>query len=166
MRKVLCPILGAAVIGLAATDPVQGQTQTATILATATVMQPINVVGAVNLAFGSVFPGIASTVAVNAAGAGRFDVTGQASAPVFVSFVLPTNLISGANTLPIGTWTGHLNTVNNPTTGSNFTPSAGSTAATVSGIGQLFVFVGATVTPAVNQAAGVYNGTIQITVTY
>jgi spore coat protein U-like protein len=166
MRKVLCPILCAAIIGLAATESVQGQTQTATILATATVMQPINVVGAVNLAFGNVFPGIPSTVAVNAAGAGRFDVTGQANAPVFLSFVLPANLISGANTLPIGSWTGHWNAVNNPATGTNFTPSAATTAATVSGLAQLFVFVGATVTPAVNQAAGVYNGTIQITVTY
>jgi spore coat protein U-like protein len=165
MKKVFCPILCAAVIGLAATE-VQGQTQTATILASATVMQPINVVGAVNLAFGSVFPGVARTVAVNTAGAGRFDVTGQPSAPVFVSFVLPANLTSGANTLPIGTWTGHQNTVNNPTSGTNFTPSAAMTTATFSGTGQLFVFVGATVTPATNQAAGVYNGTIQITVTY
>lgn len=165
MKKVFCPILCAAVIGLAATE-VQGQTQTATILASATVMQPINVVGAVNLAFGSVFPGVARTVAVNTAGAGRFDVTGQPSAPVFVSFVLPANLASGANTLPIGSWTGHQNTVNNPTTGTNFTPSAAMTTSTFSGTGQLFVFVGATVTPATNQAAGVYNGTIQITVTY
>jgi spore coat protein U-like protein len=165
MKKVFCPILCGAVIGLAATE-VQGQTQTATILASATVMQPINVVGAVNLAFGSVFPGVARTVAVNTAGAGRFDVTGQPSAPVFVSFVLPANLTSGANTLPIGTWTGHQNTVNNPTSGTNFTPSAAMTTATFSGTGQLFVFVGATVTPATNQAAGVYNGTIQITVTY
>lgn len=165
MKQVLCPILCAAVLGLAATE-VQGQTQTATILASATVMQPINVVGAVNLAFGSVFPGVARTVAVNTAGAGRFDVTGQPSAPVFVSFVLPANLTSGANTLPIGTWTGHHNTVNNPTTGTTFTPSAAMTTATFSGTGQLFVFIGATVTPATNQAAGVYNGTIQITVIY
>ena len=165
MKKVLRPILYAAAIGLSAT-PAWAQTQTATILASASVMQPINVVGAVNLAFGSVFPGVARSVAVNTAGAGRFDVTGQPSAPVFVSFVLPANLISGANTLPIGTWTGHQNTVNNPTTGTNFTPSGAMTTATFSGTGQLFVFVGATVTPATNQAPGVYNGTIQITVTY
>jgi spore coat protein U-like protein len=165
MKQVFCPLVFAAVIGLAATE-VEGQTQTATIQASATVMQPINVVGAVNLIFGSVFPGIASTVGVNAAGAGRFDVTGQPSAPVFVSFVLPASLTAGANSLPIGTWTGHQNTVNNPTSGTNFTPSAALTTATFSGTGQLFVFVGATVTPAVNQAPGVYNGTIQITVTY
>jgi hypothetical protein len=158
-------LICAAVIGLGATQ-LHAQTQTATILASASVMQPINVVGAVNLAFGSVFPGVARSVAVNAAGAGRFDVTGQPSAPVFVSFVLPANLTSGANTLPIGTWTGHQNPANNPTTGTNFIPSAAMTTATFSGTGQLFVFVGATVTPATNQAPGVYNGTIQITVTY
>lgn len=144
----------------------RGQTQTASIQATATVQQPINVVGAVNLAFGNVFPGIAKTMAVNAAGAGRFDVTGQASTPVLITFVLPANLTSGANNLPIGTWTGHSNTVNNPTTGTNFTPSAGTTNATFSAGGLLFVFVGATVTPATNQAAGAYSGTVQMTVTY
>ena len=164
MRKVTTLAGLAMLVTLAARA--EAQTQTATINASATVMQPINVVGAVNLAFGGVFPGVARTIPVTAAGAGRFDVTGQPSAPVFVSFVLPANLISGANTLPIGTWTGHSNTVNNPTTGSNFTPSAALSNATFSGTGQLFVFVGATVTPATNQAAGVYNGTIQITVTY
>jgi spore coat protein U-like protein len=147
-------------------SPAAAQTQTATINASATVMQPINVVGAVNLAFGNVFPGVARTIAVSDAGAGRFDVTGQPSAPVLVSFVLPSNLVSGPNNLPIGSWTGHQNTVNNPSTGTNFTPSTGTSAATFSGIGQLFVFVGATVTPTTNQAAGVYTGAIQITVTY
>jgi hypothetical protein len=165
MKKVIRPILLAAVVGLMTTEA-QGQTQTATILASATVMQPINVIGAVNLAFGSVFPGVARTVGVNAAGAGRFDVTGQPSAPVFVSFVLPANLTSGANTLTIGSWTGHQNPVNNPTTGTNFTPSAAMTTATFSGTGQLYVYIGATVTPVVSPAPGVYNGTIQITVTY
>lgn len=164
MRKVTT-LAGLALVASLA-GRAEAQTQTATINASATVMQPINVVGAVNLAFGGVFPGVAKSIAVSAAGAGRFDVTGQPSAPVFVSFVLPANLTSGANTLPIGTWTGHTNTVNNPTTGSNFTPSAALANATFSGTGQLFVFVGATVTPALNQAAGVYNGTIQITVTY
>ncbi len=166
MRKFFRAVFGLALASVLAPLTAQAQTQTASIQATATVMQPINVTGAVNLAFGGVFPGIAKTIAVSAAGAGRFDATGQASSPVLVSFVLPTNLTSGANNLPIGTWTGHRNTVNNPTTGTNFTPSAATTAATTSATGQLFVFVGATVTPATNQAAGAYSGTIQITVTY
>jgi spore coat protein U-like protein len=166
MRKWTRTLATVTTLALMGAGVAQAQTQSATILATATVMQPINVVGAANLAFGNVFPGVARSIAVTAAGAGRFNVTGQASAPVFVSFVLPTNLTSGGNNLPIGTWTGHRNTVNNPTTGTNFTPSGAQTAATFSGTGQLFVYVGATVTPATNQAAGNYSGTIQITVTY
>lgn len=165
MRTFPRIILALAIASLVAA-PARAQTQTASIQATATVQQPINVTGAVNLAFGNVFPGLAKAIAVNAAGAGRFDVTGQASAPVLITFVLPANLTSGANNLPIGTWTGHRNTVNNPTTGTNFTPSAGTTNATFSAGGQLFVFVGATVTPATNQAAGAYSGTVQMTVTY
>ena len=165
MRKFTKIIAGAAITLLLASTG-EAQTQSATIQATATVMQPINVVGAANLAFGNVFPGVARSVAVNAAAAGRFNVTGQASTAILITFVLPANLTSGANNLPIGTWTGHHNTVNNPTTGTNFTPSAATTNATFSGTGQLFVFVGGTVTPATNQVAGVYTGTIQMTVTY
>jgi hypothetical protein len=166
MRPLVMALLSITVPAAALATPALAQTQTASIQATATVQQPINVVGAVNLAFGNVFPGVAKTMGVAVAGAGRFDVTGQASSPVLITFVLPTNLTSGANNLPIGTWTGHRNTVNNPTTGTNFTPSAGTTNATFSASGQLFVFVGATVTPASNQAAGAYSGSVTMTVTY
>jgi hypothetical protein len=166
MRAVTKVVVGIAVAAVFTGASAQAQTQTASIQATATVQQPINVVGAVNLAFGNVFPGVAKTIAVAVAGAGRFDVTGQASSPVLITFALPTNLTSGANNLPIGTWTGHRNTVNNPTTGTNFTPSAGTTNATFSAGGLLFVFVGATVTPATNQAAGAYSGSVTMTVTY
>ncbi len=71
----------------------------------------------------------------------------------------------GANNLPIASWVGSWNGVNDPA-GSGFTPSAGATAATFSGTGTLFVFVGATVTPSVSQVAGAYVGTVQMTVTY
>src|SRR5207249_11715518 len=56
--------------------------------------------------------------------AGRFDVTGQASAPVSMTFVVPVNLTFGANNLPIASWVGSWNGVNDPA-GSGFTPSAG-----------------------------------------
>ena len=142
------------------------QTNNASIQAIAQVQQPINVVGAQNLDFGNVFPGVAKAIAVTDGGAGRFDITGAASSPAFMSFVLPANLTSGANTMPIGSWSGHWNTSNSPAGGTNFTPSAGATPVTFSGTGTLFTFVGGTVTPAVNQAAGAYAGTVQLTVTY
>jgi len=137
----------------------------ASINVTASVQQPITVTAGNALAFGNVFPGKAATVAVASANAGTFTVAGQATTPVSMTFVLPTNLTSGANNLPIGTWTGNWNTSNAPT-GTSFTPAATASAATLSATGQLYVFIGATVTPAVAQVAGSYTGTVSMTVTY
>ncbi|MEP6572392.1 MAG: DUF4402 domain-containing protein [Gemmatimonadota bacterium] len=153
-----------ATLSLAASA--QAQTNSANITATAVVQQPITVTGAVQLGFGNVFPGVAKSVAVTGATAGRFDILGQASAPANLAFTLPSNLTSGANNLPIGTWTGHVNTTNNASTGTNFTPSASLQPFSFSGTGQAFAFVGATVTPASNQVAGTYTGTVTLTVTY
>ena len=128
---------------------------------------PITVTGVQNLAFGNVFPGVAKTVAYSdATNAGRFDVTGQGSAPVTYSFALPTNLTSGGNNLPIGSWTGYLNTSNSTSGGSAITPSATPASATLSAGGALYVFVGATVTPPSNLPAGSYTGTVTLTVSY
>jgi len=141
------------------------QSNNANIAVTAVVQQPINVAATNALAFGNVFPGVAKTVLVTSASAGSFAVTGQASTPVSMTFVVPASLTSGVNTLPIGTFTGNWNGTNAPT-GTGFTPSAAATAATLSATGQMFVFVGATVTPATTQAAGSYSGTLQMTVVY
>lgn len=137
----------------------------ASITVSANVQSPITVTAAANLDFGSVFPGVTKSIAVNNASAGRFNVTGQASAPVSLTFVLPANLTAGANLLPIANWVGNHNTSASPT-GTGFTPSASATAATLSATGNLWVYIGAQVTPAVAQVAGTYTGTVQMTVVY
>ncbi|MBK8003518.1 MAG: DUF4402 domain-containing protein [Gemmatimonadetes bacterium] len=142
------------------------QAQSANINATAVVYQAMTVTGARALDFGNVFPGVAKSIAVAAATSGRFDLTGQASANVNLTFTLPTNLTSGANNLPIGTWTGCTNATNTTTGCTTFTPSGSATASAFSGTGNLFVWVGGTVTPAANQAAGTYNGTVTLTAAY
>ncbi len=142
------------------------QAQSANINATAVVYQAMTVTGARALDFGNVFPGVAKSIAVAAATSGRFDLTGQASANVNLTFTLPTNLTSGANNLPIGTWTGCHAATNNTTGCTTFTPSGSATASAFSGTGALFVWVGGTVTPAANQAAGTYNGTVTLTAAY
>ena len=109
--------------------------QSANITATATVFQAMTVTGARTLDFGSVFPGVAKAIAVAAATSGRFDLTGQNSANVNVSFTLPANLTSGANNLPIGSWTGCHNTSNSTAGCTAFTPSAAATASAFSGTG-------------------------------
>lgn len=153
----------AALLSLAGST---ARAQSANITATATVFQAMTVTGARTLDFGNVFPGVAKAIGVAAATSGRFDLTGQSSANVNLSFTLPANLTSGANNLPIGTWTGCTNATNTTTGCTAFTPSASATASAFSGAGALFVFVGGTVTPAGNQASGTYTGTVTLTAAY
>jgi hypothetical protein len=146
---------------------VQAQVNNAGIQATATVQAPINVVGAQDLAFGSVFPGVNKTVGSNdLTNSGRFDVTGQASAPVTLSFTLPGALVSGLNSMPIDNYGATRAEDGAQTVGALLFSPGASNAATLSGTGALFVWVGARVTPAVNQAAGLYTGDITLTVVY
>ncbi len=140
--------------------------QSANINATATVLSPITVTAGTALAFGNVTPGVAKVVAASAASAGSFSLVGQASQGIQVSFTLPTNLTSGANNMPIGTWTGLYNPANNQATGTAFTPSAVAQNGTTSAGGNFFVWVGGTVTPAAAQAAGAYTGSVTMNVVY
>src|SRR2546430_9933839 len=66
----------------------------ASINVTAAVQQPITVVAATNLDFGNVFPGVVKGITLASPAAGRFSVTGQASTPVSMTFVVPANLTS------------------------------------------------------------------------
>jgi hypothetical protein len=160
----------ATLVGLALSAVVgssAAQTNNASINATAQVQTPINVSATRGLDFGNVFPGVAKSIAVTDATSGEFSMTGQTSAGANMTFVLPANLTSGGNNLPIGTWSGYWNQANNATAGGTaFTPSAGTSPLTFSGTGNAWVFLGATVNPAANQAAGSYTGSIQMTVTY
>jgi hypothetical protein len=142
--------------------------QSANINATATVLQPLTVTGARDLAFGNVYPGVNKSVAVADATSGRFDLTGVASAQVTLSFTLPTNLTNGGNNLPIGSWTGYYNVTNNASVGgTSFTPSASPTTTTLAPVtGQLFVFAGATVSPSGSQVAGSYTAQVTLTAAY
>jgi hypothetical protein len=165
MRNVSTLSLAALVLALGATT-LQAQTNSANITATATVQTPINVVGAQQLSFGNVFPGVNKAVAASdLTNGGRFDVTGQASAPVTVSFTLPATLASGANTMPIDTYTGVHADNAAQTGGVAFNPVTGASP-TLSATGGLFVWVGARVVPATNQAQGVYTANITMTVVY
>ena len=127
---------------------------------------PITITGTRNLDFGNVFPGVNKTIAVAAATSGQYQLGGQAGANVNLTFTLPTNLVSGANNLPIGTWTGCTNATNTTTGCTAFTPSGTATPSAFSGAGALWVFVGGTVSPAGAQAAGTYTGTVTLTAAY
>ena len=159
--------LSLAVLALViSASAVQAQTNNASITATASVQTPINVIGAQALDFANVFPGVNKTVlSTNLTNAGRFDVAGQASTPVTLSFTLPATLSSGANTMPIDTYTGISAPVSTQVGGVAFNPVVGANP-TLSGAGALYVWIGARVVPATNQTAGVYTANVTMTVVY
>jgi hypothetical protein len=138
----------------------------ANIQATATVLSAITVAAGNDLQFGNVTPGVNKTTAIADAGAGRFDVTKAANQGVTLAFTLPTDLTDGTNNLPIGTWTGGWNTSATPAGATAFTPSAAGTNTTATAGTGIFVYVGATVSPAAAQVAGSYSGTVTMSVVY
>jgi hypothetical protein len=160
---VLSAVLAASLTVGAATAEAQNS---ASIQATATVLSALTVTAGNNLLFGNVTPGVNKTVAITDAGAGTFDVSKAANSDVTLSFTLPANLTSGANTLPIGTWTGGWNTTPTPAGATTFTPGAGGHTTGPTASTALHVFVGATVSPGAAQAAGSYSGNVTMSVVY
>ncbi len=159
--------VSAAVVALLSLSAAGASAQSANINVTATVYQALTVTGAQALDFGNVFPGVAKTIAVTDATAGRFDLSGQNSANVDLTFTLPATLGDGfGNNLAIGTWTGCTNTSNSTAGCTTFTPSGSATASALGGTGTLFVWVGGTVSPTAVQAAGAYSGTVTLTAAY
>ncbi len=147
--------------------PALAHGQSATVSATATVVTPLVVTGGANLAFGNVFQGVNKTVPFSDAASGRFSITGFGTSQVAMTFTLPSNLVNGADNLSIDSWDIRSNTTN---------VTAGATALTVtSGVpvnsnlaasGNLFLFVGGRVVPAVAQAAGSYTGSVVLAAAY
>ncbi|GBD32479.1 hypothetical protein HRbin33_01444 [bacterium HR33] len=156
-------ILAAVVLAVRAAEA-----QSASITATANVLQPLSVTGAANLDFGNVFPGTNVSVAPTAAGAGRFDLNGVAGAEVQFSLTLPSTLTSGANSIPItfSSTDGRYNTTADPNTGTTFNPSASVTTTLHGTTGNLFVYLGGTVSPSGTTPAGTYTGTITLNASY
>jgi hypothetical protein len=165
MSRFFGTLTGIALVTL--TTAATASAQSANINATATVLQPLTVAGVRDLAFGNVYPGVNKTTAYSAATGGKFSLIGTAAAQVSISFTLPTSLTSGANTLPIGTWTGCYNTADATSGCTAFTPSSSSTTANLAPVGgTLYVFVGATITPAGNQVPGSYTAQVTMNAAY
>jgi len=144
----------------------EAQTPSASIQATATVLSALSVAAGNNLLFGNVTPGVNKTIAITDGGAGTFTVTKAASSGVTLSFTLPTNLASGTDLLPIGSWSGAWNTSASTAGATAFTPSPAGTNTSVNAATVLTVFVGATVSPPLAQPAGNYAGTVTMSAVY
>jgi hypothetical protein len=149
--------------------PVAAQTSAmASISAVANVsgIAPLTAAGVNDLLFGTVIAGTPKTVTA-VAEAGRFTISGQPSAPVSVSFTLPTVLTgAGSATIPItfGSTDGILFSTY-PTVAGTFNPNAVSFPS-LSGTGNLSLGIAGTVSPALGTTTGAYTGTITLTVAY
>jgi spore coat protein U-like protein len=163
-----------ALIGLlavaAAVRPASAQiTATASINAVANVtgVAPLTAAGVNNLNFGNVTAGTPKSPSNLAADAGRFNISGQPSANVTVSFALPTQLDgAGGSFIPVtfGSTDG-LNWSSFPSTFTTFNPNA-NFFTVLSGTGGLVIGLTGTVSPAALTSTGTYTGTVTMTVTY
>jgi hypothetical protein len=164
MKKLTASAL---VLALAAVAASQAQAQSASITATATVQQQLTVTAGQNLAFGNVFPGTSVGVLASDAASGSFSLAGAANAELTLTFTLPANLTDGTDNLPIAfssTAAGY-NTVNSRAGLSLFNPAAVATTRLHAASGELYVFIGGSVSPT-TQGAGVYSGSIQLAAAY
>lgn len=146
--------------------------ETATVQATGTVLEPISFTNSTNLDFGtSIFPGIDEVIAITDAGAAQFDIDGETSKEVNLTFTIPSDLIhdsDGTTTMPISFSTsdaGH-NTGSDPSMATTFDPSTTATTNLGGTSGLLYVWLGGTVSPASNQKAGAYSEDIVLEVAY
>ena len=157
MRRSFSLVLTLAAL---AAGSVHAQGTSGSINATASVVAALSVTGT-NLAFGNVAPTSFKTIAP--ASGGTFTVTGAASQPVSVSFALPANLGNAA--VVIGSWTGLSNTANITAGAAAITPQASAQTLSLSGTGNLYLWIGATVTTTA-AAVGSYTAPVTLTVVY
>lgn len=165
--RSLGPIAGIALaVALLAPQSAQAQAN-ASIEANAVVQVQLTAVAGSDLDFGAVFPGTTRNVLASDLGAGSFEITGASNAEVTVDLTLPANLVNGGNNLPItfGANSAARNTTDDRGTATTFDPSAVETTRLDNATGELFVYVGGSVSP-VGQPNGTYTGTIQLTTAY
>jgi hypothetical protein len=141
---------------------------TASITATAAVtgFAPLTATGVNNLDFGAVTAGTPKAPTSPSTNGGRFNISGQPSTPVTVTFTLPTVLSSGSNTIPISfATTDGLKWTAFPTTSSSFNPTAPFFTST-DALGNLVIGILGTVSPPLATVTGTYTGTVTLTVSY
>ena len=160
---------GVALAALAASgaSPVRGALLEAQSGPRRVLVVPLVATAIHDLTFGSVLPGIPSTVPVaDTHNSGLFEISGPATASIRVEFVLPTALVSGGASLPLvfGGGDGFADFTHlSPPSGISFDPH-GPLLGALGPDGQLFVRLGGTVFPVRGQISGAYAATITLTV--
>jgi hypothetical protein len=169
MRQGVVARLGwltAALLTSAAPGIANAQGFTGSMAVQATTLAPLEVTGMGDLDFGTITGGVPKTVAATDNAAGRLRVRGVPGATTLATFTLPAQLNNGAQTFPIGSWTGRQNT-SAGNGGTAFDPTTpGVAVALTGGGGQKFLFLGATASAPAGQQPGLYTATITLSVIY
>ncbi len=139
---------------------------TASISATATVLTGISVTNKSDLNFGDdIVPGVQRTVDKTNANSGRFTLVGAPNKQISISFTTPSQLLNGANTMPItfsSTDAGYQVPGGSVV---SFNPVVVSNAS-FNSQGTMTVFLGGKVIPSNDQASGLYTASITVNLEY
>jgi hypothetical protein len=120
-----------------------------------------------NLVFGTITSGTTTSVDKTSVSAAQWTFSGRFLTGGTFQLTLPTTLTGPGPDLPItfGTSDGLRNTTNNPATGTAFNPHTVQTVP-ISLMGTtVYVWLGGSVSPPLNQTPGTYSGTVVLTIT-
>jgi hypothetical protein len=122
-----------------------------------------------NLAFGTILTGSTSSVSTTSGKAAEWKAHESLSLSTSVSFSLPTALTraGGGGSMPVtfcSTCAVYRINTNNPVGGTTFNPASG-TSLLLSVASDIYIWLGASVSPPLNQAAGSYSASVVVTVT-
>ena len=163
-------LAGAALLaGTMTTAQAQATPATASINAQAVVQTALTASTVRGLDFGATFGGIARTVLPTDVTSGEVTLTGGANAEVAVTFTsLPVTLTGPGTPIPLAYGAGAAahNAAGTRAGATTFDPSVGGTTRLNAATGLLSVYLGGTVTPAANQTAGTYTGTVNLSAAY
>jgi len=146
-----------------ATQVAAGQSS-ASIQATAVVQQALSVTARRDLAFGTVTAGGQYSVGSAQPEAGQWSLAGDGNLGVSLTFTLPSQLSGVGVLVPINSWSALFSPMSTPA-GNSFTPISGQAYQGFLSGGQLWTFIGATISPPVG-ASGSYSASIVLTVAY
>lgn len=172
MISRLTRVLATAAIGIALLTGIVAAQERATILATATVVSSLTVVGTNNLQFGTVTPGVNKSVDKATLGfAGEWTISGTSSAELSIQFGLPDSLLTidslsgmrisfASSDASYGTLPAH------QTVPVGILDPNGPSADRLGANGQMLIWIGGTVFPRISQTGGDYSAEILLTVAY
>ena len=119
-----------------------------------------------DLSFGTILSGTTSSVSKTSPNSAQWRFTGLFALGGSFVLTLPTTL-TGPGTaiaLTFSTTDGQRSTTNNPTTGTSFNPNVSQSVSALFN-GTVYVWLGASVSPPINQQAGTYTATVVLTTT-